>query len=172
VATIEDLENKVREVAAKVEGEKQVTRRLYEQALRNSDQIGTLRLKVGTVITQNEKVVSEIVQTTSALRSPGARLETLTRDVVLLRNELTELRRGQEEIHVRVDRLDERVEALRIEVQGLRAGQEDLRAGQEALRTDVEALRDGQLALHAEVNRKLDWIIAAVSPRDGHSPDA
>jgi hypothetical protein len=57
VATIEDLENKVREVAAKVEGEKQVTRRLYEQALRNSDQIGTRRLEVGTVITQNEQVV-------------------------------------------------------------------------------------------------------------------
>jgi hypothetical protein len=143
------LENKVRELTSDVEGEKLVTRRVYDQAVRNGDQIGALRSEVATarvdiqaLTSQTDHVVGEVVQSTAALRSQGVRLDPLTRDIGLLRNDVTALRRGQEELHARLD-------------------------------TELPKL-DTKLAKHdtdlAEVNRKLDVLIAGL--RGGsHSGD-
>lgn len=43
VATVSELENRVRELSGDVEGERLVTRRVYEQAVRNGDQLLALR---------------------------------------------------------------------------------------------------------------------------------
>ena len=48
MATIDELENRVRELSSDVEGEKAVTRQVYAQAVRNGDQIGALRSEVAT----------------------------------------------------------------------------------------------------------------------------
>lgn len=40
MATIDELERRVRELSSDVEGEKAVTRRVSQQAARNGDQIG------------------------------------------------------------------------------------------------------------------------------------
>ncbi len=81
MATVEDLENRVRELASYVEGEKLVTRRVYDQAARNGDQIGALRSEVATgrvdiqtLTSQTDHIVGEVVQSTAAPRSqvPGS----------------------------------------------------------------------------------------------------
>jgi chromosome segregation ATPase len=130
MATVDELENRVRELASEIEGEKAVTRQVYAQSVRNGDQIGALRSEVATgrvdiqaMTSRVDHMVTEVVQGTAMLRSHGLRLESLTRDVGLLRNEVTALRRGQEELHVRVDqaqadvtarldRQDSRLEAM------------------------------------------------------------
>jgi hypothetical protein len=43
----------------------------------------------------------------SELHSHGPRLDAMTRDVAAFRNEVTEMRRGQEELHARLDRMQE-----------------------------------------------------------------
>jgi chromosome segregation ATPase len=166
----EDLENRVRELASEVEGEKLVTRRVYDQAIRNGDQIGALRSEVATarvdiqaLTSQADHIVGEVVQCTAALRSQGARLDTLTRDIGLLRNDVTALRRGQEELYARLDRHEEelhaRLDRHEERIDALRAEQEAMRAEQEASRTEL-----------AEMNRKLDVLIAAIGG-GGHRDD-
>lgn len=100
----------MRELASDVEGEKLVTRRVYDQAVRNGDQIGALRSEVAAaridiqaLTSQTDHIVSEVVQSTAALRGRSVRLDSLTRDIGLLRNEVMPLRRGQEELHARLD---------------------------------------------------------------------
>jgi chromosome segregation ATPase len=162
----DDLENRVRELANEVEIEKLITRRVYDQAIRNGDQIGALRSEVGTarvdiqaLTSQAEHIVGEIILCTASFRSQGVRLDSLTRDISLLRNEVTALRRGQEELHARIDPIEERIHALRVEIDALRIGQDALRAeidalraGQQALRTEIDALRAGQEAMRVEID--------------------
>lgn len=179
---IEELEQRVREVGSEVEGEKVVTRRLYDQAVRTADQVGALRSEVATaridiqaVGSQVDHMVQEVVQVSAALRTHGLRLEALTRDIGLLRSDATELRRGQEEIHVRLDRHEDRFDALQGSVDALQRAVDVLRAGQqeidlrlnryeerfEALHGAVDAVGDGQ----DDINRKLDTLVAAVASR-------
>jgi chromosome segregation ATPase len=165
---IEELEQRVREVGSEVEGEKLVTRRLYDQAVRTADQVGALRSEVGTarvdiqaVGSQVDHMAHEVVQVSAALRTHGLRLESLTRDIGLLRNDASELRRGQEEIHVRLDRHEERLDALQAAVDAVRAGQEEIHVRLTRYEERLGALQAGQ----DEIHRKLDALIAAVAPR-------
>jgi hypothetical protein len=50
MAAIDELENRVRELGSEVEGEKLVTRQLYQQAIRNGAQIGALRTEVLDIV--------------------------------------------------------------------------------------------------------------------------
>jgi predicted nucleic acid-binding Zn-ribbon protein len=128
---IDELERRVRELASEVEGEKAITRQVYQQAIRNGDQIGALRSEVATarvdiqaLSSQADHVVNEVVQHGAMLRSHGLRLESLTRDVALLRNDVTALRRGQEELHARLDVVEQtmnaRFDAVLDAIRGLR----------------------------------------------------
>lgn len=97
----EDLENGVRELTSGGDRENLITRRLYDQALRNGDQIGALRSEIATarvdiqaLTSQTDHIVGEVVQSTAALRSQGARLDTLTRDIGLLRKDKRNCTRG------------------------------------------------------------------------------
>jgi hypothetical protein len=60
-------------------------------------------LAVVEVSSRVDHVVHEVIQNTAAVRSQGARLESLTRDVTLLRNDQTLLRRDLEELRVHMD---------------------------------------------------------------------
>jgi chromosome segregation ATPase len=110
MASIDELDNRVRELGSDVEGEKAVTRQVYLQAVRNGDALRAVQMAVTEMTSRIDHVVHEVIQNTSAQRSHGARLETLTRDVKALRNEATELRRGQEETNARIDRLDAKLD--------------------------------------------------------------
>ncbi len=113
---IEDLENRVRELASEVGGEKAITRQIYQQAVRNGDALRAVQVSAAEITSRVDHAVQELIQNTAAVRTHGARLDSLTRDVALVRGDVTALRRGQEELHTRLDgvdrRLDERFDAL------------------------------------------------------------
>jgi chromosome segregation ATPase len=183
MATIEELENRVRCVESETEGEKAVTRQVYLQAIRNGDQIGALRSEVATarvdiqaLTSQTDHIVGEVVQSTALLRSHGLRLEALTRDVGLLRSDVTALRRGQEELHVRLDgvearldrvearldRLEARLDRVEARLDAIEARLDRLEARLDRLETEIGEMRREL----GEVNRKLDILIAAITPRN------
>jgi hypothetical protein len=84
---IDELENRVRELAAEVEGEKAVPRQVYQQAVRNGDALRAVQIVVAEMASRVDHVVQEVIQNTAAVRTHGARLDTLSRDVGLLRSD-------------------------------------------------------------------------------------
>ncbi len=103
---------------SEVIGEKAVTRSVFEQSVRNGDQLGALRSEVATakvdiqaLTSRSDHVVQEVVQNTAALRNHGTLLALLQQDVSALRLDATELRRGQEAINVRLDQMQADVDA-------------------------------------------------------------
>jgi chromosome segregation ATPase len=58
-----------------------------------------------------DRLAGDMVLANAALNSHGIRLDSLTRDIGLLRGDATDLRRGQEELHVRLDQLQTDVAA-------------------------------------------------------------
>jgi chromosome segregation ATPase len=119
MATIDELERRVRFVESEVEGEKAVTRSVYEQSVRNGDQLGALRSEVATarvdiqaMTSRVDHVAQEVVQNTAALRNHGTLLTILQQDVTALRGDAIELRRGQEAINARLDGMDVRLDRM------------------------------------------------------------
>jgi hypothetical protein len=110
----DDLENRVRELASEVEGEKAITRQVYQQAVRNGDALRAVQISVAEITSRVDHIVQEVIQNTAAVRTHGARLDTLTRDVGLLRNDQVLLRRDLEELRAHIDvRFDAVLEAIR-----------------------------------------------------------
>jgi chromosome segregation ATPase len=155
MAAIDELEDRVREISSEVEGEKAVTRQVYMQSIRNGDQIGALRCEVAnarvdiqTLTSQTEHMVGEVVQSTALVRSHGLRLEALTRDIGLLRCDVTALRRGQEELHVRVDRVEARLDRLESELAEVKAELAELKA---EVKRDLAEMKGELAAVKAEL---------------------
>jgi hypothetical protein len=62
-----------------------VTRQVYQQAVRNGDALRAVQLSVTELTSRADHIVHEVIQNTAAVRTQGARLDSLTRDVTLLR---------------------------------------------------------------------------------------
>src|SRR5260370_10954249 len=86
------LENRIRILEQEAEGEKAVTRQVYQQAVRNGDALRAVQMAVAEVTSRVDHMVQEVVQNSALLRAHGLRLEALTRDVTMLRNDLMSLR--------------------------------------------------------------------------------
>jgi chromosome segregation ATPase len=116
MATSEELENRVREMAGEINGEKAVTRHIFEQSRRNTTDLGAIRAEIGIMRTESgdrlDRLAGDMVLVNAALNSHGIRLDSLTRDVGLLRGDVTALRRGQEELHVRLDHVEGRLDRV------------------------------------------------------------
>ncbi len=87
-----DIESRVGELTSEVEGEKAVTRQVYQQAVRNGDALRAVQMAVAEVTSRVDHMVQEVVQNSALLRTHGLRLEALTRDVTMLRNDVMSLR--------------------------------------------------------------------------------
>jgi tetrahydromethanopterin S-methyltransferase subunit G len=112
MATIDELENRVRYVESEVEGEKAVTRGVFEQSVRNGAVLQSLRSDLGTLTARTDYIAQEVLQHTAALRNHGTLLAAMQRDVTALRNDATELRRDVEAINARLDRIETSVAAI------------------------------------------------------------
>lgn len=88
-ARISVLENEVT-------GEKLVTRHVLAQANLNADDLAVLMTGV-------RKANSDLLLANTALASIGTRMTVIDQHVTHIGNEVTALRRGQEEIHARLD---------------------------------------------------------------------
>jgi hypothetical protein len=114
MATSDELENRVRELASEINGEKAVTRHIFEQSRRTSE-LAAIRSEIAVMRAESgdrlDRLAGDMVLANAALNSHGIRLDSLTRDIGLLRGDVTALRRGQEELHVRLDQLQTDVAA-------------------------------------------------------------
>jgi hypothetical protein len=85
MATIDEMENRMRELASEVEGEKAVTRHIFEQGRRNASDLAAIRSEVTIMRAESgdrlDRLAGDMMLANSALRSHGARLDSLTRDV-------------------------------------------------------------------------------------------
>jgi chromosome segregation ATPase len=142
---IDELENRVRELASEVEGEKAVTRQVYQQAVRNGDALRAVQLSIVEITSRVDHVVQEVITNTAAVRSHGARLDSLTRDVGLLRNDQVQMRREIEELRAHIEELRTPIEELRVPIDELRAQSDELRAHSEELRTHIDVRFDAVL---------------------------
>jgi chromosome segregation ATPase len=113
---IDELEDRVRYVESEVEGEKAVTRQVYQQAVRNGDALRAVQLAVVELTSRTDHIVQEVIQNTAAVRSHGARLDSLTRDVGQLRNDATELRRNIEAVNARLAQIEARLDRMQEEL--------------------------------------------------------
>jgi len=113
MTTIDELEIRVRELASEVEGEKAVTRQVYQQAVRNGDLLRAVQIATAEVASRVDHMVQEVVQNSALLRTHGLRLEALTRDVAQMRTDLTVLRREMGQLEAHIDtRFDAVMEAI------------------------------------------------------------
>ena len=125
---------------SEIAGEKLVTRHVLTQAQHNADDLAEIK-------TQLRHFRDDMVLVKAAQVAQGGTLNILLQDVTALRNDATELRRGQEAMNARLDaELGEMNRKL------------DAGLGEMNRRLDVEL---------GQMNRKLDAILAAVSP---HGP--
>jgi chromosome segregation ATPase len=145
MATIDELEQRVRFVESSLRSEQEISHAVLQQAVRNGAATGVLRTEVNglrseinTVVMRLDQLAVDVAVAKAELHSHGTILTVLQQDVAGLRNDATALRRGQEEIHVRLDR--------------------------------VEGRLDRQDAVLTEVNHKLDMLITAIVPPAKSAP--
>jgi hypothetical protein len=169
---IEELERKVHFVESEIEGEKRVTRAVLEQSIRNGDQLGALRSEVATgkvdiqgLTSRVDHIAIEVIQNTAALRNHGTLLTMLQADVGALRNDVTALRRGQEELHARLDTelSSMREEAARQHDELLASVREEVaRQHNELLASVREEVTARHNELREEVARRHNELLASV----------
>jgi chromosome segregation ATPase len=183
MAAIEELEHRVRYVESEIEGEKLITRRVYDQAVRNGDQIGALRSEVATarseiatarldiqaLTSRIDHIAQEVVQNTAALRNHGTLLTLLQQDVTALRNDATALRRGQEELHVRIDQMHVRIDQMHVRIDQMQAQLDQMQAQLDQrldqMQAQLDQMQAGVTARFNRLDSKLDAILAAMTPR-------
>jgi chromosome segregation ATPase len=105
MVTADELEPRVRALEEEAAGEQLVTRHILKETRQNSGDLATIKAQI-------THIQGDMILANAALNNHGVRLDQLTRDVAAIRNDVTALRRGQEEIHVRLDRQDSRLEAM------------------------------------------------------------
>jgi chromosome segregation ATPase len=112
MATIDDLERRVRTVEEELAGERHVSRFQVEQATRNSEvlhavrsDIATVRSELGTVTSRVDLLTGEMVSVKATLTMHGRALDVLQQDVRQIRQEV-----GQ--INQRLDAMERNIAAI------------------------------------------------------------
>lgn len=106
MATIDELESRLRFVEADVASEKEVSLATLQQAVRNGAVLNNLRTEVGATTQRADQLVADAAVANSTLRHHSTLLAVLQQDVIAFRQDITALRRSQEELHQRLDRVD------------------------------------------------------------------
>jgi chromosome segregation ATPase len=117
MATIGELENRVRFLASEVEGEKPVTRTVLEQAIRNGDvmnavrsEVATMRVDLLAITSRTDHIAGDVAVGNAALRNHGILLTMLQQDMGAIRGDVTLLRRDMEAVNGRLDETNARLD--------------------------------------------------------------
>jgi uncharacterized protein YoxC len=105
MATIDELDAKVRELASEVEGEKTITRHILHETRQNSGELATIKAQL-------MHMAGDVVVMNAAVGSLTRRVDGLAQDVTLLRNDVTQLRRDMEDVHTRLDGMDRKLDGM------------------------------------------------------------
>jgi chromosome segregation ATPase len=110
MATIDELESRMRFVEADIASEKEISLATLQQAVRNGAALSNLRTEAGATTQRIDQLVADAAVANSTLRHHSTLLTVLQQDVTAFRHDVTALRRGQEELHHRLDGIDARLD--------------------------------------------------------------
>jgi hypothetical protein len=99
MATIDELESRMRFVEADIASEKEVSLATLQQAVRNGAALSNLRTELGATTHRIDQMVADAAVANSTLRHHSTLLTVLQQDVTAFRHDVTAQRRGQEELH-------------------------------------------------------------------------
>jgi tetrahydromethanopterin S-methyltransferase subunit G len=135
MATLDDLSNMARYLESEIEGEKVLTRHIFDSTRRHAEELSALRVEISALRLVNERIGGDVALVKTAQMSQGQMLNILVQDVREIRTRLD----GMEHKLGRLDGIEHRLDGLEHRLDGL------------------ERRLDG-------LERKLDMLIAAVVP--------
>jgi predicted nucleic acid-binding Zn-ribbon protein len=150
VATIDEVDIRVRILANEVEGEKAVTRYSFEQVRLNTDELTAFRTETRLRL---DRVSGDMALVKAAQIAQGGTLNILVQDVREMRTEMTVMRRE--------------ISELRTEMGELRTEMGELRTEMGELRTEMGELRTEMDRRFSAIEQSIATLIAAVTP---HAP--
>jgi prophage DNA circulation protein len=107
------LGNRMLALEDEMTGEKAVTRHVLRQASLNADDLATLKTEV-------RHLTEQMVLANAAFSTHGARLNVLTQDTAMIRQEITALRTDLGTVQEQVSRLQQDMGEMRQETHGIR----------------------------------------------------
>jgi ribosomal protein L29 len=149
MASLDELNSRTRYLESEIEGEKTITRHIFDSTRRHAEEISAVRLA-------QERMAGDVALVKTAQISQGQMLNILVQDVGALRNEMAALRAE----------LRNEAAALRNEIAELRA----------ELRNEAAALRAEMVQMRSDTNRRLEMMerniaaILAIVSRDNRPP--
>jgi phosphate starvation-inducible protein PhoH len=150
MATIDELESRLRFVEADMASEKEISRATLQQSVRNGAVLNSLRTEVSAAVTRIDQLAADATVANSTLRHHSTLLAVLQQDVTAFRQDVTALRRGQEELHARLDQTNTRLDQTNARI--------------DAFQADVAARLDRQDSRLEAMERNIAAILAAVAP--------
>jgi ribosomal protein L29 len=160
MASLDELNSRTRYLESEIEGEKTITRHIFDSTRRHAEEISAVRLA-------QERMAGDVALVKTAQISQGQMLNILVQDVGALRNEMAALRAE----------LRNEAAALRNEIAELRAELHNETAALRAeLRNEAASLRAEMVQMRSDTNRRLEMMerniaaILAIVSRDNRPP--
>jgi chromosome segregation ATPase len=180
MATVDEVDTRVRYLESEVEGEKAVTRHVLEQAIRNGDvllalrsEVASARLDLNAVTSRADHIAGDVMVGNAALRSHGSLLNVLRQDVIGLRQDMTVLKQDVTVLKQDVTVLKQDVTVLKQDVTVLRqdvtALRQEMESRFEAVERRFEAMERRFEAMERSIDGRFDAVmeaIRALGPRD------
>jgi chromosome segregation ATPase len=139
------LGNRILALEDEMTGEKAVTRHVLRQASLNADDLATLKTEV-------RHLTEQMVLANAALNSHGVRLNVLTQDTAMIRQEITALRTDVGAVQEQVSTLQQQVSTLQQQVSTLQQETRGIRQEITTLRTDLGAVQEQVSTLQQQVS--------------------
>ncbi len=135
MATLDELSSKTRYLEMEIEGEKTLTRHIFDSTRRHAEELSALRVEIATLRLVNERIGGDVALVKTAQISQGQMLNILVQDVREIRTRLD----GMEHKLGRLDGIEHRLDGVEHRLDG------------------VEHRLDG-------IEHKLDMLLAAIGP--------
>jgi chromosome segregation ATPase len=165
MATVDEVDTRVRYLESEVEGEKAVTRHVLEQAIRNGDvllalrsEVASARLDLNAVTSRADHIAGDVMVGNAALRSHGSLLNVLRQDVIGLRQDMTVLKQDVTVLKQDVTVLKQDVTVLKQDMTVLKQDVTVLRQDMTVLKQDVTVLRQDVTALRQEMESRFEAV--------------
>ena len=129
------LGNRMLALEDEMTGEKAVTRHVLRQASLNADDLATLKTEV-------RHLTEQMVLTNATLNTHGIRLNVLTQDTAMIRQEITALRTDLGTVQEQVSTLQHQVGNLQQQVSTLQQDTREIRQEMRGMRDDIAAIRE------------------------------
>jgi len=156
MASLDELNSRTRYLESEIEGEKTITRHIFDSTRRHAEEISAVR-------PAQERIAGDVALVKTAQISQGQMLNILVQDVGALRNEAAALRSEISELRAE----------FRNEIAALQAEVRDTAA---ELRNETAALRAEMVQMRTQTNHRLDTMerniaaILAIVSRDNRPP--